>query len=657
MPERSPEPTRQFTVPVPQFYALFVVVTLYASGMMLSVNRGMSAPTALIWCAIAGFVVLASFGRPPAETWGDRLRRLPTPSLVGIGLGLLVCAPAALYLALTLDQEFAYSGDNDYHYGSFYGLPALGPWTGPVPRLVFVASMLAVLAALLRAAPQAWQRWGRWLLPLVFAVFFAHSIVLAKYFGVTILARYPNLSYVLSIPTLAVENAIELLGGDPPLALARRLSNTLAVPAWLFALRPFIIGKWPDLRTLPVGLFLFFEPSVIYYATSQYLEIWGMVLALLAAEVLIEKGDDSAPTACLLVGLAAMFKEPFFFLLPFVWLAGRPWRGPWSRRIAMIGAGVAAALPFMLYLTFRRARGIWRTVEPDAGRLLDADNWHQFFHRLTLDYGLLGSLVVLATLMLLLASCLLARDRRWQFTCLAAGALFAFLVFFIDESTGGYIGIFRFNLPVLPFIAAAFWSPLLLTRPAANLPLVSAGLVLLGLAQPLTAAMVRAAAPDAERNFIEHYDAAIFLPIRQLLSAAEKAGALASVSKIVANQPDITAVPIDGLSYRRPVEFDAKSGLACECRRDDQGVMALFVPTTNLFRSLGQGFPGEGRSFAWLTPSPRFDYLNEDRYRHWRGELARAPACMASLRKSCRLIFSAEVRGLPWGILGIGVSK
>ncbi len=87
--------------------------------------------------------------------------------------------------------------------------------------------------------------------------------------------------------------------------LAGRLSNVCAALCWLFVLRPWLIGRWPDLRILPVALLLFWQKDIIYYFDSVYLEPWGIVLALLAVEVLLEKGTKRLPMACLLIGAAA----------------------------------------------------------------------------------------------------------------------------------------------------------------------------------------------------------------------------------------------------------------------------------------------------------------------------------------------------------------
>ena len=126
-----------------------------------------------------------------------------------------------------------------------------------------------------------------------------------------------------------------------------------AAVIWLFVLRPWLVGRWPDLRVLAFAVAIFWQQDVVYYFDSVYMEPWPLVLCLPVIEVLIDRGEVGAPVACLLIGAAATVKEPAIFALPFVWLAGAPWRGTWSERCRLTGCALAAGVPFVLYFVAR----------------------------------------------------------------------------------------------------------------------------------------------------------------------------------------------------------------------------------------------------------------------------------------------------------------
>ena len=135
--------------------------------------------------------------------------------------------------------------------------------------------------------------------------------------------RYPGGVYFFSLPLIVLATAMEWAS---PLN-AQRLTNVLAILAWLLLLRPLLLNRRPNAGALLFGSLFFFHKDVVYYFSTAYLEPWGVMVGALTVEYLFLSERDFKPwVPCLLVGAGAAFKENVILMLPFVWLAayGRP---------------------------------------------------------------------------------------------------------------------------------------------------------------------------------------------------------------------------------------------------------------------------------------------------------------------------------------------
>ena len=88
--------------------------------------------------------------------------------------------------------------------------------------------------------------------------------------------------------------------------------RTLLLAMLVVALVTWVLFVLPD----PVGALVLWQQQAVYFLDSTYLEAWGVVFALLAVEMLVVRGPESGPLACLMIGLSATIKEPFVLALP-----------------------------------------------------------------------------------------------------------------------------------------------------------------------------------------------------------------------------------------------------------------------------------------------------------------------------------------------------
>jgi hypothetical protein len=236
------------------------------------------------------------------------------------------------------------------------------------------------------------------------ALFFATAaFVIWGLCEATIFLRYPGGGYFAAVPFLGPAFLLHNV------ELAGRVANVAAPIVWLFALRPWLIGRWPDLRVLPFAVLLFWQKDVIYYFDSVYLEPWAVVFCLLAVEILISRGSRGASVACLLAGAAAVVKEPYVLALPLFWLAGAPWRKPMSEVLALTGSAFAAGIPFLIYFGAHNSSEA-SELALEGGRGLHfgfpevpfETYAHEFAHRVQIAFSGTAGLLFLAALGLLL---------------------------------------------------------------------------------------------------------------------------------------------------------------------------------------------------------------------------------------------------------------
>jgi hypothetical protein len=324
------------------------------------------------WIAALGVAVLIerrSFALEAAPAAPVR------PHALDVLGAIVMAAPAAAYLAETWRQEFPTLGDQFVH--NAYALDAYALWW-PWP-------FLAAVAAIAIVARKADSR-----LPL--AALLALALLALASFRGGFATYYPALLHFLSVPFRAAVPAAS------PLNVAR-LVNLLSIPAWLLVLRPRLLGRHVDVAAAAAGALLFWQKDVVYYVDSGYLEAWGLVLLLTAAEHLLRFDGRAIWRPLLLIGTAAVIKEQFVLALPFVALASSPADRPaartppdqpaWTPALQL----AAAAVPFALYAAHPTAR-IWRgTAGFAASSAAHAALWRS---RVALQFGTALPVVLLA---------------------------------------------------------------------------------------------------------------------------------------------------------------------------------------------------------------------------------------------------------------------
>lgn len=592
------------------FFVLAALVVNHALFRLGALAWPWTALVVVVVLSLALMNIRAPLAAPSRELW----RR--SNALIGI----IILAPLAASLLLGWNREFPFSGDSYFHVGqnarlAFWWLSPAGTAAAKVPNLDDVRRLASAPLMLLQARLVVLV-----LIAGVTALVYRFRPFLALGFGAlallawgsqeaSIFLRYPAGGYFLSMPFLAPAFLLK----NPE--LAGRLTSVAAAVAWLFVLRPWLVGRWPDLRILPVALLLLWHKDVIYYFDSVYLEPWALVFVLLAIEVLIARGREGAPAACLLVGAAACVKEPFILALPLVWLAGAPWSGPWTARLQVTAAAVAAGVPFVVYFAARQSVplddiGVNRSVH-FAPPSPWTDYLSQFSFHLNAAFPSVTALLAVVALAMLIPALMGLRECRRVVACMAAAGFGLLLFFTFDQSSQSWAGYFRFLLYAIPFLLAgvmAFSHAL----PARWLWPAVAVIALLQVPSVYTA-LARAAGPSTERNFVEHDDAPIVFPMRSVIREATGRGLLAPHEPVQASLVDSTLRPLPGES----INYGPLGTLYCECSGEHRNVLALFVRFNN-FASSFAGHPAEGERVAG-----------------WQKANAQRPACLVRLKQTC----------------------
>jgi hypothetical protein len=588
-------------------------------------------------------VAFVAWAAPDVRLGAMRRRRLNGWNVVP---GAVIVAPLLGTFVLGWNRDFPFSGDHYFHVGQAYRIAYW--WMSPpasatvrVPTLDDVHSLLHHPARLLLSRAVALV-----LLAIVTALIYRRrrpAALLLATLALTgwglceavIFLRYPAGGYFAAMPFLGPAFLLH------DVELAGRAANVAAPVLWLFALRPWLVGRWPDLRVLPFGVLLFWQKDVIYFFDTVYLEPWSVTFCLLAVEVLIARGSRGAPLSCLLVGAAAAVKEPAIFALPLVWLAGAPWRTSWREVFALSGAGFAAGAAFVLYDVARNSAA---AASGETGRGFHlglpseplAVYGQEFVHRMQAAFAGTSGWLMLVALVALLAAIWWLRSRRLQIACLAATGVGLVLFFLVDKESIAWAGSFRFVMAALPFLAAG---TLALGYGLRRNGALMAGAVTLVLQAPSAVnAIGKAAGPITGLNFIENYDAAIFFPMKPLLAEARRKNLLQPNAAVLANAPDPSMRPVPGI----PVSYGPPGKLLCECSEEHPAVMGLFVRYTNLDAPFGGVVP----SGAVFGP-PR------DRERLWRAGRALRPVCLAELRRTCGHMLERVEGGEPVAVLGL----
>jgi hypothetical protein len=607
---------------------------------------GMSHVWAVLLLLAVAFVAVAA----PQVRIGAENRSSRRPPLGAVALGILFLAPLLASLILGWNRDYPFSGDTSFHLkqaaymlfwwispGGSAPLAILGRELDPeaarslllkpASLLVSRAFVLAVGAVIVASI----YRRNR----AVSLVAGALALTVWGLFESAIYFRYPGGWYILAMPFIGVGY---LLGN---IEIGGRITNVLAAISWLFVLRPWIVGRWPDIPVTLLCALVLWQKDSLFYFDSAYTEPWAVVFALLAIEVIVRRGREGVGVACLLVGVAATFKEPYVLALPFIWLMGRPWKAPLTETLTNTGCAVAGGFPFVFYYAARKSVDL-RDLVTDRTIEFGLDqvplHFQGMFSRLSFDYSGTGALLAVAALVSLAALLPFVKSSdRWLLILSSAAALFIIIVFAVDFTSLTWAGYFRFFLYPLPFLAAG----LIVFGHRFDRRLVAAVGALAILLQIPSAylAVARSAGPATDRNFTEHYDAPIVFPLKPLLAQAYAQGLLTKGQRVLANQPDLSVKPVPGI----PVDFGAPGEMYCECTSERPNVLALFVRYSNLNASHVDRPPREDEVFA----------LRIERDVVWRAMRSQRPACVAQILKTCGRVIERSEGGEIVAALGV----
>ncbi len=546
-------------------------------------------------------------------------------------VSLLIILPSVFFLLMTWNQEFPNIGDHEYHRGAnkraYYEL-----------RHHYM--LLSFLVIGLVISVMVGKIWLYCILAIASLVWVGSSIELHS-----ILYRYPGGGRFISAPLIRLA-----LGEWLSIFNASRLTNFASIVMWLLVLRPLLIGKWPSISILPFALMLFYQAEMVYFFTSVYLEPWALILIALTLELLlVNPGKNAYLKACLLLGMAAIIKEPAIFFVPWFWLAGRPWAKGLTHFKNAVLVGIASILPFIIYYLVRQEHGVSRYKSIGFEYLFSESWWTEMGYRMSFHLGTSGLILMLGVALLWLYFLVKKRHGidRLSLVCIIGASMTVFFMFNLDFSGHTYTGYFRFYLPMYVLMIA----PVLLLsfstkrRKSSNsfVGLVSL-CVVIGHGPKLFDYLSLTFSHDAARNFTEHYDSPVFLPIRALVDKAEKAGALKpGVAEFIHvnhvtgwNQPESGYKDLD-----RRYDLRMEGQYLCECSDENAVVLAPFVYYTGLNKRL-------------LDPEAEtVDQLPREFIKRWDQMRSIRSQCLASLKKTCDFYAQEDVKGEAVGGIGI----
>jgi hypothetical protein len=276
----------------------------------------------------------------------------------------LAVAPTLIYLGNPWAGELPFGGDQLSHLSQAYRFAAY--WLSPIGSGSMTnQSTVDDLFRGYRENPLSWI-YCRAILAVFIAaismvVFTAGSRKACLLLFLTCVAwmvidradvfRWPSLFYFVSLPLLAVA---EIAEWDNKLN-ALRLSSLLAIPAWLFILRPLFLGIRPNRWVIPFVIVFFWNHLVIRLYGSSYPDAWARVFVLTAFEVLLSDDRERFHKSLALVCIASLFKEPAIVFLPFCAMGGL--KNNDVPRAGRILLAIATLLPFLVYFLVRTNMG------------------------------------------------------------------------------------------------------------------------------------------------------------------------------------------------------------------------------------------------------------------------------------------------------------
>lgn len=537
--------------------------------------------------------------------------RLPTRLNFFYGLAPLL--GLSLQWLLGRASEFPMMGEHAHHVFVLYELSMRALWFFAIPLLAFLFAEL-----LAKKVDRRYTDAG------LLALFVAGGLITGI---VTHLARTPSAAYYLAIPVEILGRSVGWMEPGAPLALV----NSLAWVAYLWVLRPHLLGAWPDFRAFFACAAWLVQKDYLHYSTSVYPEPWACVLMLLSLELTVKSGT-SREKALYLSGAAACFSDLAIFLFPVIWLLGagmKPWRAP---RTYHLLAAVAAS-PFLVYLSFRSAIKLPQRGGISIQSWISSPRIPEYFARLQEHLGLLG----IFSLALFIAWVIWRSFKPIRLTpliCLG-GALSIELFYLVGTFFQGWTGHPRYRLLTWLLFSGAGLH-LLQAMPKLERELRWLLVILATAFLPYTVlswARLQNEGPST-MNFSEHYDAPVFFPLGQLLAA----NAPEKHTKLIVNDPLPAGRLYFGMVNGYPKVFEnyeftylkTSEGAQPVCRCDAgapfSGVLLLGLP--------GGSVRGHG---AWIKGLPA----------------ERLEACAKELESSCHHVQVVRTgSGDLWGALG-----
>ena len=648
-----------FSMSVGSASALVALVSILLSGVwMITVQTGLLA-TLLLICGVSLIAMLP--GKPIVSLKSYRgINNANQSSMIELfACSIIAVMPLLILFIATWQQEFPHLGDHEYHL-----------WGNQISYQAIQHSYLFIVGAIVLLVVGYWLGLLRWIIPL--ASILLLSIGLINNFPDPILAdvqgifsRYPGGARILAQPFVYFSSINEWF--DP--LNTGRLVNVLSVPIWLLVLRPLIIGRFPTISILPFIFVFFWQAEVVYLFSTAYLDIWCVIFVLLALEKLIVSQADSENIddngylkSCLLLSLACAFKEPAIFLIPWFWISGWSFSvlksqsktALLSRFYYAVIVGFASVLPFLVYYVVRKAYGVSRYAVTGFEYFLTNDWFAEMSNRIAFHFGALGSvfLMLMILLWLVVLCAPIWKKYRWMMICLLGAFISQIFLFNWDSGGMNFTGYLRFYLPAL----IIFFAPVILifvTREQLGGYYIKAVLAFSVLAIVVNAPLLYAEGqklnePDSVRNFNEHYDAPIYLPIRYLIKQAEQAGVLEGEDRAIHinyvtawNQPAFV-YPDLLVKYKLNMNKEWK----CGCSAETPSVLAPFVYMSGLNQDLNSQSMTDIKAMS----------QHQSRYvKHWREVNEVRDVCLIELRQTCQYFHQQQTsEGVVVGAIGVG---
>jgi hypothetical protein len=284
------------------------------------------------------------------------------------------------------------------------------------------------------------------------------------------------------------------------------------------------------------------------------------------------------------------------------------------------------------------------------------DEWFsEMATRIGFHFGVSGAILLgLICLLWILVLCLpIWKQYRWMMMCILGALVSQFFLFNWDSGGMGYTGYFRFYLPAVVLFFAPiiliFSDKKLLGKYLSPSIVVVCIIALLGNTPKLYASISQLSEPDSVRNFNEHYDAPIYLPIRSLIKIAEKAGVLEGVNRAIHinyvtswNQP---AFVYSDLLVKYKLNMNKE--LKCGCSIETPSVLAPFVYMSGLNQNLDEKTIAD---IGWIPQHyPRY-------VARWRKVNDMRDMCLVELQKTCQYYQQEQTSdGTVVGAIGVGV--